>query len=628
MVGMPFVSEIINEVRAGMPGIHILSDEYLRLDTIVSETAKSLGFFVKEWNIGAGQINSGSGGPIKKEENIRSIIQYLDDVTENGLENKLLYIKNAKIAMEGKHENIGRLQYVLLKIQKHFKGKACVMYCSEEKFIPPEFEKLVYFKRLPPPDPNELKAIIDGYFSKNRCDSEEDLKATFLTYCAGLTEETVLYLLSKIFSGDKKSLREEDLEIVRKVKEQNISKGGYIEMVPLKEDFDDIGGMDNIKNYLKRKKIIIDDIASALDNGLMPPKGVMLAGMPGCGKSLSAKAAAALFKMPLLRIDIGSLMGKYVGESENNLKNAFFIAEQTSPCVLWLDEIEKAFSGLNSDSGGGVTSRMFGSFLTWMQEKSGTIFVIVTANDMEPIPPELWRKGRFDEVFFVGLPNKIECEQILRISLQKIKNKDSDIDTVEIAGVLSQKGFSGADITALVNEAAECAFINNKKRLTGDDIMDTISEIVPLKEMLGKKITDYESKYKTFKLKPASSPFEDEEKVVESYKAGKVNSDELIKKASKLGMSKKVSSLFTVLEHKLETGSGVVKAIKIKKGDIVYVNYRAIEIETDCGNIRSIPIKKNGIVSEIGVSEGQKLEMGQTLFKVLVPIGGYINGSK
>ncbi|MDR2409901.1 MAG: AAA family ATPase, partial [Bacteroidales bacterium] len=550
-----------------------------------------------------------------------------DDITESGLEKNLLYIKNAKIALENNRESIAKIQYALIKIQQNFKGKACIIYCAEEKFIPPELEKLIFFRRLSPPDSDELSKIIDNFIAKNGYSIDDELKKTFFSYCAGLTKETVLYLLSKVFHGQKKSLCEEDFEIVRKVKEQNISKTGYIEMVSLKENFDDIGGMENLKDYLKRKKIIIDDMVKALEEGILPPKGIMLAGVPGCGKSLAAKAAAALFKMPLLRIDMGSLMGKYVGESENNLKNALYIAEQTNPCVLWLDEVEKAFAGINSDSGGGVVSRMFGSFLTWMQEKTGTIFVIATANDMEPIPPELWRKGRFDEVFFINLPNKNECEQILEINLRKIKNRDNNINVPEIAERLSNDGFSGADINALVNEAAEHAFIE-KRELTTKDIENAIKEIVPLKKMLGDKMKTYEEKYKKYNLKPASPPLDDADKIIELYKGGKINGDELIVKVQKFGQTKEILPLFTVLDYSLDIDEGTVKTIKIRPNEAVYVNFRAVEIETQSGRVYAVPIKKNGIIKEVCVSKGKKIKNGETLFKVLVPIGGNFNGKQ
>jgi SpoVK/Ycf46/Vps4 family AAA+-type ATPase len=496
---MKLITEIIENIKAGVPGIHIVSEEYLRLDNLVLKIADNFKFGVKEWSLGFGQINSDDGRRLN-----HTLTEFLDDVSGPALDGKLLYIKNAKLALEGNKECIAHLQQVLILIQKYYKGKSCILYTSEERFIPPELSPLVYFTEYAPPDSNEITEIIQAYINENRCRISSESKRKFIATCAGLGKETILQILEKIFSS-KNDFDEKDIEIARKAKEQTVSKSGYIEMVPLKESFDDLGGLEELKQYLRKKKIIIDDLASATCKGIRPPKGILLAGLPGCGKSLAAKSAAYLFNLPLLRIDIGSLMGKYVGESENNLKNALRIVEHTNPCVLWLDEIEKAFAGIQGDSSGsGVTTRMFGHFLTWMQEKPGTVFVIATANNITAIPPELWRKGRFDESFFVEFPSQPEREQILKIYLEKIKNtdKEDDISIPEIAA--SIEGYSGADIQALINDALETSFIE-KRKLDSSAIMESKENITSLKVMLGdKKIEEYEKKRKELGIKRAS----------------------------------------------------------------------------------------------------------------------------
>jgi len=499
---MNLAGEIIENIRTGIPGIHIVNSEYSRLDNLLLEIANTLKFKLKEWNLGFGQINSDDGQPIKNNDKNRTIIEFLDDISSSGFDGKLIYIKNAKLALEGNKEAIAHLQQRMIQIQKYFKGKCSIIYTSEEKFIPPDLSPLVYYIEFSPPDNRELIEIMESYINDNKCVISSEFKQRFISTCAGLDKETVLQILAKIFSA-KAVFTEFDLEVARKAKEQNISKSGYIEMVPLKEGFDDLGGMEELKQYLRRKKIIIDDLDSATRMGILPPKGILLVGIPGCGKSLAAKAAANLFNLPLLRIDIGSLMGKYVGESENNLKNALHIVEHTNPCVLWLDEIEKAFSGIKGDSGGsGVTTRMFGQFLTWMQEKPGTVFVIATANDISSIPPELWRKGRFDESFFVSLPSQTEREQILKIYLDKITNKDADISISDIAKNID--GYSGADIQSLINDSLEASFIN-KKKLNANIIKDSMKKIKSLKVMLGEeKIKEYEKKRDEYGIKLAS----------------------------------------------------------------------------------------------------------------------------
>ena len=188
-------------------------------------------------------------------------------------------------------------------------------------------------------------------------------------------------------------------------------KSGLLELIDTPASLDKIGGMNALKDYLKNKSRVIADLPKAQDFGVSIPKGVFIVGMPGCGKSLCAKASAALFNTPLLKLDMGSMMGKYVGESEGNLRKAIKIAEAAAPCVLWIDEIEKAFSGVGGNND--IMTRMFGYFLSWMQEKQSSVYVIATANNADNLPPELKRKGRFDEIFCVNLPNKEERKEIL-----------------------------------------------------------------------------------------------------------------------------------------------------------------------------------------------------------------------
>ena len=182
--------------------------------------------------------------------------------------------------------------------------------------------------------------------------------------------------------------------------------------------------------------------------GVDIPKGIMIVGMPGCGKSLAAKAAAKLFEIPLVRLDIGRLLGKYVGESEHNMRRALKLAEAISPCVLWIDEIEKAFSGVGESGGGSdVTTRLFGQFLTWMQEKENTVFIVSTANDISKIPPEFLRKGRFDELFYVDFPGVEERKQIIEIHLKKRNKWNKDLDVISLAK--KTEGYNGADLKPL-----------------------------------------------------------------------------------------------------------------------------------------------------------------------------------
>nr|WP_294489866.1 AAA family ATPase [uncultured Anaerosporobacter sp.] len=238
--------------------------------------------------------------------------------------------------------------------------------------------------------------------------------------------------------------------------------------------------------------------------GVDMPKGVLISGVPGCGKSLNAKVAASLFEVPLLRLDMGRLMGKYVGESEGNLRSAIGLAEAISPCVLWIDELEKAFAGIGGDGGGAeVTTRLFGNFLTWMQEKDSPTFVVATANDITKLPPELLRKGRFDEIFYVGLPNEYEREKIFQIHITK--RRPQDLKNIRISELITKtKGFSGADIEGVIKDAVETAFADDKINVQTQDIVNAINNTHSLSEIMKEALEKMAKEYETRKFKNAS----------------------------------------------------------------------------------------------------------------------------
>ena len=234
------------------------------------------------------------------------------------------------------------------------------------------------------------------------------------------------------------------------------------------------------------------------------PKGVLIVGIPGCGKSLNAKAIANLFEAPLLRMDMGRLMGKYVGESEANMRKAILMAESISPCVLWVDELEKAFAGVGSNGGASdIVTRLFGNFLTWMQEKDSPTFVVATANDVTKLPPELLRKGRFDEVFFVGLPNLDDRKKIFDIHIQKRRPDDKNNINLDLLASKTD-GYTGADIENVIIESVENVFSEGKNRLTTEDITKVINETSSLSVIMKESIDSMTEEYKKRKFKNAS----------------------------------------------------------------------------------------------------------------------------
>ena len=281
-----------------------------------------------------------------------------------------------------------------------------------------------------------------------------------------------------------------------------IMKSGILEMIPLKERPEDIGGLENLKAWLDKKSKVFKSINKAIEFGVNMPKGVLIAGVPGCGKSLCAKVTAQMFEVPLLRLDMGKIMGKYVGESEENMRKAIALAEAISPCILWIDELEKAFAGVNG-TGNEVTVRLFGTFLTWMQEKTSSTFVVATANDITKLPPELMRKGRFDEIFYVGLPNPEERRKIFEIHIKK--RRKQDLANIDISSLVAQtEGYSGADVEGVVIDAVENAFVEGSGSLTTEHINTAIKGTHSLSEMMKESLTNLSKEYENRHFKSAS----------------------------------------------------------------------------------------------------------------------------
>ncbi|HET7057705.1 MAG TPA: AAA family ATPase, partial [Nitrospiraceae bacterium] len=253
--------------------------------------------------------------------------------------------------------------------------------------------------------------------------------------------------------------------------------GGLLEYYPLEDNRFELGGFTNLKSWLERAQVGFTAEAKSLN--LTPPRGIMLVGVPGCGKSLAAKAIAREWKLPLLKLDAGRLFDKFVGESEKNFRKAIEMAESLSPIVLWIDEIEKALvaGGGSGDADAGLSRRLFGAFLTWLQEKQQDVFVVATANDLSSLPPELLRKGRFDEIFFVDLPNDAEREAIwnIHLGLRKQDSKQFDLNKI----ISASDGFSGSEIEQAVVAALYRA-LHRKTPLTTDLLIEELTHTMPL----------------------------------------------------------------------------------------------------------------------------------------------------
>ncbi|MCF7734038.1 MAG: AAA family ATPase [Akkermansiaceae bacterium] len=272
-----------------------------------------------------------------------------------------------------------------------------------------------------------------------------------------------------------------DHRVVAREKARTLKRNGLVEVVEATTSLDDIGGLGLLKDWLVRRGGAFS--ASAKAYGLPAPKGLLIVGIPGTGKSLTAKATAGAFGLPLLRLDMGRVFGGIVGQSEANLRSVIQTAEAIAPCVLWIDEIEKGFSGSKSSGStdGGTSSRVFGSFLSWMQEKEKPVFVVATANDVSKLPPEFLRKGRFDEMFFVDLPDALERAQIWDIVIARHGRKPTGFDTVVLARACEQ--FTGAEIEAVFIDALHEAYADGREPRP-KDILEAMTHTVPLAQLM------------------------------------------------------------------------------------------------------------------------------------------------
>ncbi|MCS7244688.1 MAG: AAA family ATPase [candidate division WOR-3 bacterium] len=363
--------------------------------------------------------------------------------------------------------------------------------------VPKEIQIDTLYLQIPIPTREEIEKIVESYLTEFDIHTTQALKDRLVNTLQGL-KETEIHNAIKYAILDGR-LDEADIEHVVSLKRQMIRKDSVLEFVELKSSEEQLGGMKKLKEWLNRKKYIFSNLERAKEFGVSIPKGILLFGMPGCGKSLSAKVIAYEFKLPLLRLDMGLVLGPYVGQSEENIRKAIRLAEALSPCVLWIDELEKVFSGVSSGSSSSdVMKRIFGTFLTWMQEKESPVFVIATSNDISEIPPEFLRKGRFDEIFFVDFPKKEEREEILKIHLKK-RNK------LEYLSLLSKyidkmEDFSGADIEAVVVEFIEKVFI--KQEILGEkadlekELESILAEFKPFAKVMPNKVKEIREKTK------------------------------------------------------------------------------------------------------------------------------------
>lgn len=481
-------------IDSGFPIIYINSFEETKVDGII--TSVMGGRKGLEWNGSESFCDFKTKRVLIPENDLPSTLSLL--CADNELDRKFLVIKDAHLYFEDP-KVITCLKSIALKISQGL--DAVVIIVSSVLKFPKELEKFITIIEMDYPDQNEIKAQITAFANEQEVPVADALLEDMSMAFKGLTEFEIENLLAAALADDGMFTRS-DLKLIFDQKQQMIMKSGILEMIPLKERPEDIGGLENLKSWLERKSKVFKSINKAIEFGVNMPKGVLIAGVPGCGKSLCAKVTAQMFDVPLLRLDMGKIMGKYVGESEENMRKAIGLAEAISPCILWIDELEKAFAGVNG-TGNEVTVRLFGTFLTWMQEKTSSTFVVATANDITKLPPELMRKGRFDEIFYVGLPKPEERRKIFEIHIGK--RRKQDLVNIDISSLVSQtEGYSGADVEGVVIDAVESAFVDGSGALTTEHLNTAIKNTHSLSEIMKESLTNLSKEYENRHFKSAS----------------------------------------------------------------------------------------------------------------------------
>lgn len=489
---------IASYIDALYPIIYINHFDFKIIDEIIADITDNRK--IVEYNNGLGIVDFKTKSTMKECD----LYNFLNLVKDDGYEHAMFIVLKDVHNQLDKPEIISLLKYIAERNLYNENYNASVFIVSSKLWIPDELEDLITVFDMPLPSVSEIKNIMVNFTKDLKIDVTDDVLSEIALSFKGLNEFRVKQILNLAYQ-DGGCLDFDDKRLILSQKEQLIKKAGLLEMIPVNASIEDIGGLENLKEWLYKKEIIFNQLDKAIKFGVDIPKGIMIVGMPGCGKSLAAKATAKLFEIPLVRLDVGRLLGKYIGESEQNMRKALKLSEAISPCVLWIDEIEKAFSGVGGSGGGSdVTTRLFGQFLTWMQEKENTVFIVATANDISKIPAEFLRKGRFDELFYVDFPNDEERRKIIEIHLKKRHKWNKELDIISLVKLTS--GYNGADLEAIVKDAIESCFIEGREQLTTEDLKSAQKNIKSISSTLEKRIKEIKEAVKDMDLKPASNP--------------------------------------------------------------------------------------------------------------------------
>jgi len=466
---MSFNDEFELLLRARYPLIYIPTLEEERAEIAIAQTAQRLGErAVYLWDF----VDGYQGNPNDQGFGRRNPLQALEFVEKIPANAPSIFILRdfhrflEDISVSRKLKNLARL----LKSQPKN-----IVIVTPQVAILPDLTEVLTVQEFPLPDVSEIKAEISRLVAATSQSLSDKVLDELVRSCQGLSLERIRRVLARAIAAQGQ-IQPDDVEMVLEEKRQSIRQTQILDYYPTTERISDIGGLDNLKDWLLRRGGAFTE--RARQYGLPHPRGLLLVGIQGTGKSLTAKAIAHHWHLPLLRLDVGRLFGGLVGESESRTRQMIQLAEALAPCILWIDEIDKAFAGIESQGDSGTASRVFGTFINWLAEKKSPVFVVATANNIQALPPEMLRKGRFDEIFFVGLPSQDERQAIFELHLERLRPhnlKNYDLERL----AYETPDFSGAEIEQTLIEAMHIGFSQNRD-FTTDDILEAASQIVPL----------------------------------------------------------------------------------------------------------------------------------------------------
>lgn len=468
-----FNSMLSQMLRARIPFINVKSIERLRVMEAFKEISERLNIQIYAHNLSKGFVDVRSNKLVNDDTTIGGGLDFISNQIHS--RQNLTFVFNDLGDIETEN-GISRQLFDLVVQSINSGCSICVITTNP---VWSQLQRLGMSLNLDTPDINELKSIIksclDPYRSKMIIEWAEEEIDTASQILSGMTKIEVENIISTSMAKGK--VLKEDLSELSLIKDKLFSNISGLERVKVDSHLN-VAGLDGLQSWLNiQKKLITKDLS---EYNIRPPRGVLLVGVPGCGKSLSCKFIASNWNLPLYRLDLASIQGQYLGQSENRLKEALDSADSMAPCVLWIDEIEKGLSGVNSNSDGGTSTRMVGQFLFWLQESQSRVFVVATANNVTRLPPELLRRGRFNELFFVDLPDEAERRAIIELYIKRGKLLPLDEDQLKEL-VLKTEGFSGADIESGIRDIVVNKIITEgEDQNTFDKFLETFESIVPL----------------------------------------------------------------------------------------------------------------------------------------------------